>query len=615
MPKKVTRKSFLDRMLLIRAPYNEDQLEKIRMNILVDMKEHQFDHYLEEMYKFRDEANKVLADDALISDDDHWTKPGGFCEHPYWQSESPELWEKYLNRGRNTSSGSVAVSTSLLSEKYVEQLIGSAEWMTVQQKILFKTMIMTYFRSNPRLWPVHLNMDFTFLKTRDKNESTFPSPLDRLKALFKSLLSGSGPFILKILQQINTSNNSKIDGKISVSEITKDIFSSVPSLTPEETQMVTQSFAIDPSYLSPDHYSEKVLGSASIAETHKTYSEEFQQRAVIKFIKPIYAYYFLCEINFLVADAWKAIAKYSKGNNIHMKQCRKLMLFFIKEFIKEFDYYGEFVNTTVGYKYYNQPSQNVSSIVTLDCKVNPFPVLVLSFVEGRSVDAWMDEEHIKQEELSTIYHNVDNLVRIWFKNTLWGSGFFHADLHPGNLIVGHSGTVNVIDFGSCGILDRQERCAMVTAMVISGQFINMDRSKHRTEEGMEAYKTNLDVGERFVTAIWNVCHVKNPSPSHLAEVARKIVNLRFGDPDGGLNFSTLFLDIIQYSDDIGLCTNSAVLLFGRACAYIGSLMKRIEDRCGDQNICPKWGVDGIIKANMIRNPAQLINFYRKGSVC
>lgn len=603
----------LDRLLLIRSPYNEEQLARIRMDILVAMKERHFDHYLQQMYKFRDEANKVLADDALISDDDYWTRPGGLCEKPYWELESPELWKEYRSKIRATS-GTVAISTSLLSEKYVEQLIGTAEWMTIQQKILFKTMIMTYFRTNPRLWPVHLNMDFTFLKTRKKMGHSPVTPLERLKSLFKSLLSGSGPFILKILQQINTANTSKIDGKISVSEITKDIFSTVPALTPEETRLVTSSFAIAPSYLSPEYYNEKVLGSASIAETHQTYSDEFQQKAVIKFIKPIYAYYFLCEINFLVADAWKAIAQFSHGNNIHMKQCRKLLLFFIKEFIKEFDYYGEFVNTTIGYKYYNQPSQHVSSIVALDCKVNPFPVLVLSFVEGRSVDSWMDAEHITRAELESIYRDTDNLVRLWFKNTLWGSGFFHADLHPGNLIRTKNG-VSVIDFGSCGILNKEERCAMVTAMVISGQFVNMDRAQHKSKEGREAYQTNLNVGEQFVTAIWNVCHVKNPSPVHLKEVAQKIVNLRFGNPDGGLNFSTLFLDIIQYSDDIGLCTNSAVLLFGRACAYVGSLMKRIEGRCADKKVCPQWGVDGIITSNMIRNPMQLVNFYRKGSVC
>lgn len=608
----VSTSSLLDRILLIRAPYSREEIEKIRMDILVQMKDRQFDHYLNQMYKIRDEASIVLLDDALISDDNYWTKPGGLCEKTYWEEESPNLWSEFTSKkrfGKSASSGTVSLSTAIISDKYVDQLIGSADWMTIQQKILFKTLITTYFRSNPRLWPVHLNMDFTFMKTRD-HERSYESPLERLKALFKSLLSGAGPFILKILQQINTANDSKIDGKISVSEITEDIFSMIPPLTPAESDLVTQSFAVDASYLNPPNYNEKVLGSASIAETHQTYSEQFQQKAALKFIKPIYAYYFLCEINFLLADAWKSIAIYSNGNTKHMKQCRKLLLFFVKEFIKEFDYYGEFVNTTIGFKTYNHPSSHVGSVVALDCQVNPFPVLILGFVEGRSVDSAIGK--MDKSQLSVVYKHIDNLIKIWFKNTLWGNGFFHSDLHPGNLIVDKDGYINVIDYGSCGILSREEQCAMITAMVISVQFINMEKSKHNTAKGKKAYETNLEVGERFVTAIWNVCHVKNYSQSHLKEIAKKIVDLRFGE---GLYFSTLFLDIIKYSDDIGMCTNSAVLLFGRACAYIGSLMKVVETRCNDANICPQWGVDGIIKSNMIRNPGQLLNLYRKGKVC
>jgi len=597
-----------DKALTAAYSFVESELEQVRMGILKEMKEKTFAHYLKQMYKFRDESDSVLKDDVKILDDDYWTKPGALCEKPYWSKESPSLRSTFkLDRSR---SGTVTISTTLLSEKYVDQLIGTADWMTVQQKILFKTMILTYFKSNPRLLPIHLNMDFTFLKSKSKINSS-QSPIERVKTLFKSLLSGAGPFILKILQQINTANDSKIDGKISVSDITKDIFSTVPSLTPNETNFVLESFDIDSSYVTAPHYNPKVLGSASIAETHKTFSDKYEQKSVLKFIKPIYAYYFLCELNFLLSDAWKEIRKQSKGDEKHIKQCRKLLLFFVNEFIKEFDYFGEYVNTTIGFKTYDRPRDHVSSIVALECSIDPFPVLILSYVDGKSVDSLVDDS--SKSELVTMYKHVDNLVKIWFKNTLWGNGFFHADLHPGNLIVDKSGTVNVIDFGSCGVLSKSEQCAMITAMVVSGQFVNMEKAKHNTESGRKAYAKNLTTSEDFVKAIWNVCHVKKYTPSHLKEIAKKIVDLRFGDPSGGLNFPTLFLDIIQYSDDIGLCTNSPVLLFGRACAYIGSLMKRIEERCNDVNVCPSWGVDGIIKSNI--SIKQIGNFIIKKSVC
>jgi serine/threonine protein kinase len=644
-------KRLLTNMLMVKAPYNEEDLAKIRLNIMEQMKENTFEHYLNQMKVIREEIDRVLSSDAFVLDDEYWSKPGGLMEQTYWQVESPHLDKIYKKHLLSPTGGGVSVSNLVLSESRVEQLIGTADWMTIQQKILFKTMILTYFvpsrKSNgnvhERLWPIHLNMDFTFLNTRNKKKDE--SGIELIKSLFKSLLSGSGPFILKILQQINTSNDSKIDGKISVSDIAKDIFSTVPSLTKEEFEcMKDGGFDIDQTYI--EEMNPKVLGSASIAETHKTFKTFEDGRkmpVVMKFIKPIYAYYFLCEINFLLTDAWKELSKQSKGDQKYVKQTRKLLMFFIKEFIKEFDYYGEFVNTTVGHMYYNKPP-GISSIIALECKVNPFPVLVLNFVEGSSIDSLLTErentnvpfvdmadttdmthvthptypskkdQSLSQEGIETLYKSVDNLIKVWFKEVLWGSGFFHADLHPGNIIVSNDGTLNVIDFGSCGILRPNEQCAMITAMVISGKFKNMKADEWKTPKGQVIHKKNLEVSKDFVKAIWKVCHVENYTNEHMGEIAEKIIKLRYGS-ESGLNFSDLFLDIIQFSDDIGLCTNSPVLLFGRGCAYIGSLMKRVQEQCNNASVCPKWGIDGVITSNLISNFHQLIRFAHKGSVC
>jgi ubiquinone biosynthesis protein len=40
------------------------------------------------------------------------------------------------------------------------------------------------------------------------------------------------------------------------------------------------------------------------------------------------------------------------------------------------------------------------------------------------------------------------------------TGVFHADLHPGNLLIGADGTVGLLDFGSVGRLDRTARSAL-----------------------------------------------------------------------------------------------------------------------------------------------------------
>ena len=628
--------SFVDKLFMLKSPFDREQLLGIRRNILETMKEKTFDHYMAQMHFIRDESVKIVANEIALANDDMYWQQMELFKKPYWMTESPYLNDLYTQNkgffGSSPTSTTTSVTNVIMSDVHVSKLMGVADWMTIQQKILFKTIITTYFRKNSRLWPIHLNMDFTFLESRDKVNGKNGN-FESLKTLFKSLLSGSGPFILKILQQINTSNKSKIAGKITVAELTSDIFTNVPGLTPSEVEFVTQSFDIAPSYLT--HMSHKILGSASIAEIHETYSDEYKMPAVLKFIKPLYAYYFLCELNFLLTDVWREIASQSDGNKKHVIQCRKLLLFFIQEFIKEFDYYGEFVNTTIGWKIYNKPGQMLGSSMALECKVNPFPVLVLNFVKGTSLDKMLKdvvgidsgggggdnyENRAKTNHnglskqiapsFVQIYKQVDNLIRLWFKETLWGSGFFHADLHLGNLIEGTDGILYAIDFGSCGVLSTKEQCAMITAMVVSGQFIN--RSSKLSDA--EIRRKNIKTAMKFVKTIWEICHVRRFTQDHLQEIAVKIIDKRYKSKYG-LIFSSLFLDIIEYSDDIGICTNSPVLLFGRACAYIGNVMQRVQEVCSESGHCPIWSLDGVITSNLARNPMQLLRFASVGHVC
>jgi hypothetical protein len=599
--------TIIDKLFMLKAPFNQDQLLDIRREILGTMKHNTFDYYMSHMNQIRDMANQVITNEVFLLDDNYWKKMDLF-EKPYWMTESPYLHELYKSH-RSTLTGSPTSTTSsisnmIMSDIHVNKLIGEATWMTVQQKILFKSIITTYFRKNIRLWPIHLNMDFTFMESRanvhDKGN------MESIKSLFKSLLSGSGPFILKILQQINVSNQNKIAGNVSVAELTKDIFTNVPGLTPSEVEFVTSSFNIPQSYLK--NMNPEILGSASIAEIHKTYSDAHKQPAVLKFIKPLYAFYFLCELNFLLTDVWKHIASESKGNVKHIRQCRKLTLFFIQEFIKEFDYYSEFVNTTIGHTIYNKPREKLGSIVALECQVNPFPVIILNYVEGESLDK-KNETH-KQKSYIELYKQVDNLIKLWFKEALWGSGFFHADLHMGNLIRGNDGLLYTIDFGSCGILSHQEQCGLITAMIISGQFIN--HSSKLSER--EIRSKNLKIGVQFVKTIWKICHVKNYSDEHLHAIAQKIVDKRYKSKFG-LIFSSLFIDIIEHSDDIGICVNSPILLFGRGCAYISSVMKNVQELCDSNENCPVWSMNGVITSNLIVHPLQLVKFYSTGHVC
>jgi hypothetical protein len=758
--------SAFDFLLRISSPYTYGELEKFRLSIMQEMKRKGFNHYVQQMKQLSADINDVMRNETYLLDNDYWKNK--FHDVPYWHRESPELlskfqWKRLFRLGIHPT-GLTTITNIMLRKKYVDQLIGNAYWMTEQQIILFKTIISTYFTTNIRLWPVHLNMDFTFLSMRKKlqvekllpthdnttsssrHDNTTPSvrramsldeekalleiekepdavvkvqspistdvennnasilssrsqprllpvlPLSRkkplknvpnrrsktrvhekktknqkmfgasmrtsstshvftptssspkksttkslpvvaheklqeiktrvkvnvdkgmilFKQLSQSLLAGSGPFILKMLQQINTNNNSKIDGTLAVSDLTSDIFTNVPGLTTAEYDLFFSAIDIPEPYLK--HMNKKILGSASIAEAHETFSDEFNSPAILKFIKPLYAYYFLCECDYLLVDAWKAIAKNAaslKDLNSTRKftiQCRRLLMFFIQEFTKEFDYQQEFENTTIGFEIYNQPNGPVKSTMVFEHRVDPFPYLILQKMNGQSLDAILKTKNIKHR-MADIYDSVDTLNRIWVKETIWGSGFFHADIHPGNVIVNDNDEIALIDYGSCGILSKTQQCNLISSMIQSGRIISLTPQQLQTREGQKQHQQNVQHAEKFVKIIWNLCSVNKYTKEHLNQVTYSILDYP------AVSFGELFLKMIRISDDIGTCSNDAILLFGRGIAYLGVSIKAVSESCDDVNICPTWALGKIIQQNMLKHPGQIARFLFTGRAC
>jgi ubiquinone biosynthesis protein len=88
---------------------------------------------------------------------------------------------------------------------------------------------------------------------------------------------------------------------------------------------------------------------------------------------------------------------------------------------------------------------------------------------------WIDGTSINQKSyLQKANINRKNLVKklaISFFNQAFRDGFFHADLHPGNVMVDSSGEIHLIDFGIMGVLDERSRIFIAEILYA---FINRD---------------------------------------------------------------------------------------------------------------------------------------------
>lgn len=675
-------------------PHTTKELATIRYKILKEINENKFSHYVAQMKQIVEKINSMTRGDYMNSnffDDFRFPKQGDNSNNDnnnnnnkttiYWKNQSPWLDKMYGNIFGRTK-GVTGLTSLFLKEKIIDMLVGDPYWMSEQQKILFKTMVKTYFSGDVRLWPVDLNMDFVFKQKYipyqqigDKKLTSFeidemvrnwqpPQILEHdidiqnkelltsqmkeefrdsliqynnlsqeqrkkknfITNIFKSALSGAGPFILKILQQIRVGGGSG-DGKDEeggksnmIRELTEDIFSNIPGLTRIEQDYVFENMKIEPTYIS--NMNPKILGSASIAEAHLTYNSNYAIPGILKFIKPMYAYYFLCEINFLTTTFWKelefSIGKASlkhpsdereKWTKKSLLQSRQLLLFFIKEFVNEFDYWREFKYTTLGYEIYNRPKLNLRSIIALDFAENPFPGLVLQKVNGNTVSNIMSDPNTPVEQIKQIYNVVFNsLLSVWFTNTLWGDGFFHADLHPGNIMWDDfDKNLWLIDFGSCGKLQKNQQFALIELMFLSGNFHVLQPEDFAGGKNMDKHEENLKLAKKFIVRTWKMCQVSNEFVERMKltidTLAEKLLNYK-----KGIFFIYLFLDLIKYSDDIGMCVSNDILLFGRAVAYMVNLVYSLQAKCGGQ--CETFELKKVVQKNLLSHPIQLYKLFK-----
>ena len=619
---------------------SEENRLKMRSIILEDMNRNGFHKYRQELNRYTSTiSEKLRSSEVLMSD----SPP--FGNNTFWDNAIPEL-KKFIPRGIGNSA--TAFMSSKIIGVGIDAIVGDSPSMTIQQKIMFKSLLSTYFSDSYKMFPVSTNMDSVlFAKVlpkeadsiNDPDSVTGPKKVNAkvdLKRMFTSALSGSGPFMLKILQSVSTKNDKKI-GKIKVSEITKSVFSNVPPMTTEETNFVIRNLGL------PERFdiSRDVLGSASIAQAHYMYLQKQGKTKsyVIKMIKPMYAFYFLCELDFILTETWKRIPIYAReavdreyeGDNgryeIVLKQCRQLLLFFCREFAYEFDYKNEFKQTVIGKDRYRKAARQelgkgmyrkatrqelgkfgVRVAGAISYGDNPFPYLVLQRVPGNTLDALInDPKKGKGVPWNVIHNKLLSFLKKWFESALMEEpGFFHADAHPGNILWDGTDLV-LIDFGSTGSLTRKEQCALLKAMNYSGKlkWVNPNRVGKDVDH---IRLKNRFYTMKFIRAIWNVCNVRGGQEAEIEYMIDKVLNYKghmwggHSDDKQTFDFGYMFIDTVKYSRDIGTCVSSSILLYGRAISYIVNSIKSVQSKC---KTCPTLDVSTFITWMFVANFAKV----------
>ncbi|MEM7780820.1 MAG: 2-polyprenylphenol 6-hydroxylase [Pseudomonadota bacterium] len=194
------------------------------------------------------------------------------------------------------------------------------------------------------------------------------------------------------------------------------------------------------------HIDPKPVGAASIAQVHRATTTDGREVAV-KVLRPGIREKFAEDIQ---TYEWAAAHVEAMGGEATRLRPRLTIANFKRWTNSELDLRREAASAS-------ELAEDMSGvggyrIPTIDWDRTNGRVMTIEWVEGIKIS--------KRDELIAAGHDLNSLAErlvISFLTQAISAGFFHADMHQGNLFVEEDGTIVAIDFGIMGRIDRRAR--------------------------------------------------------------------------------------------------------------------------------------------------------------
>ncbi len=177
-------------------------------------------------------------------------------------------------------------------------------------------------------------------------------------------------------------------------------------------------------------------------------------------------------------------------------------------------------------------------------------VMVMERVGGIPIRN-VEEMKAASIDLNTV---VQNLVSSFFVQAFY-DGFFHADLHPGNLFVTRTGQLNVVDFGIMGSLtelDRGYLAENITAIL------------------RRDYKT---VGDAHIRSGWTPPDI---SIEKFEVSIRTVCEPFVGQPIGEVSFGALMGRLFRIARDFNINIQPQLLMFQQTYVNLEGLARSLD---------------------------------------
>ena len=213
-------------------------------------------------------------------------------------------------------------------------------------------------------------------------------------------------------------------------------------------------------------------------------------------------------------------------------------------------------------------------------------IITLEWIDGISI---YDRKTLIQNKLNP--DDIAAKIAVAFFNQAYRDGFFHADLHPGNILVKKNGQIVLIDFGIIGILSEGDRLAIAEILYA---FLKQD------------YKLVATVHHRIGYI------PKNTNLELFAQHCRAIAEPIIGKQIKNISIANLLAQLFKVTEEFGMETQPQLLLLQKTMVVVEGIGQSLDPEINMWQLAEPWIKKWAIKnlspeAKLLRIAKKFIN--------
>ena len=288
------------------------------------------------------------------------------------------------------------------------------------------------------------------------------------------------------------------------------------------------------------------IAAASIAQVHiaKIKNENQEKQVAVKILRPDIEKLFNEELDALMLFAYIIENTISKARRLKFVEIVHLL----RE-ITNIEMDLRFEAAAANELYENTKQDRGFNVPKIYWNYTTKKMLTLDKVEGISI-----REHNKLENLGVNLKNLaESLIQHFLKQAV-RDGFFHGDMHQGNLFVDNKGNIIPVDFGIMGRLDKNNRRFL--AEILYG-FIKRDYVK--------VAEVHFQAG----------LVPQNASKEEFAQALRSVGEPIFGQTIKDISGGNLLAQLFEITEKFNMTTQPSLLLLQKNMVVVEGVARKL----------------------------------------